>query len=118
MFGVSLPRSIYPMVPGYATMRLRKKSGAANPDTFAAPINVQGREKTGSVEERIYALLQTTDPLFQITLFDMGEATFVAPAAEDEIITPDGTRYRVRHVEEKVLKTLYPCVCSLKRSQS
>ncbi len=117
MFGVELPQSIYPLVPGYADFSLRKKTAAASPDTFAAAVTVRGRLKDASTQEIIRANVVTEEPLYMISVYDIGETGFVAPSAEDEIVDSAGVKYRVRHVGTKVLATLYKCVCSRKRTQ-
>lgn len=118
MFGAELPQSIYPLVPDYGPVRLRKKTAAGSPDTFAAAVTVNARVRSASVQEVINSRLQMTEPAYMISVYDVGESTFVHPEAEDEIIGGDGTLYRVRHVEVKVLGTLHKCLCVKKRRQS
>lgn len=117
MFGVELPQSLYPIVPDYGPVSLRKKTGASTPDTFAAAVTVNARIRSATVNEVITSRIQTEDPLYMISVYDVGEATFVQPEAEDEITGPDGVKYRVRHVDVKVLGTLHKCVSSRKRTQ-
>lgn len=118
MFGVELPQSIYPMVPGYGPVSLRKKTAAADPDTYATAVTVQARVRSATVQEVITSRIQTEDPLYMISVYDIGEESFVAPEAEDEITDADGIKYRVRHVDVKVLGTLHKCVSSRKRTQT
>ena len=118
MFGAELPQSLYPMVPDYGPVSLRKKTAAGNPDTFAAAVTVNARVRSANINEVMASRVQSEDPLYMISVYDIGEDTFVAPAAEDEITDDDGTKYRVRHVDVKVLGTLHKCICSRKRNQS
>lgn len=118
MFGVELPQSIYPSVPDYGPVELRKKTGAGSPDTYAAAVTVNARIRSATVNEVITSRIQTEDPLYMISIYDVGEDTFVAPAAEDEVTGPDGVKYRVRHVDVKVLGSLHKCISSRKRNQS
>lgn len=118
MFGASLPQSIYPLVPDYGPVSLRKKTAHGDPDTFATAVTVQARVRSANVNEVISSRIQTTEPLYMISVFDIGEDGFAAPEAEDEITDAAGVLYRVRHVDVKVLATLHKCVCSKKRVQA
>lgn len=118
MFGASLPQAFYPMVPGYDDFSLRKKTAfGGSADTYADAVTVKGRKRSADIADVIRSNIQTEEPVFDITVYDMGESTFVAPEAEDEITDPDGIKYRVRHIGNTVLDTLYKCLCTRKRVQ-
>ena len=119
MFGADLPRAFYPMTPGYDDFSLRKKTAfGGSADTYATAVSVKGRKVSADIADVIKSNLQLEEPVFAISIYDMGESTFVAPEAEDEITDPDGIKYRVRHVGNTVLDTLYKCLCTRKRVQS
>ena len=118
MFGADMPRAFFPMVPGYDDFSLRKKTAFAGAtDTYATAVTVKGRKRSADIQDVIRSNIQTEDPVFDITVFDMGESTFAPPEAEDEITDPDGVKYRVRHVGNTVLDALYKCLCTRKRVQ-
>jgi hypothetical protein len=120
MFDVGLPQGIYPTVPGYDSFTLIKKTGTGNPtDTRAAGVAVSARLRDANNHEIVKSKVLTTDPLFTITVFDVGDASFVQPDTEDTIVGPDGTKYTVRVILGRtVLQTLHKCLCSEKWDQT
>lgn len=119
LFDASLPRSLYPTLPNVFTMSLSVKtaqggntSAGQTADGYATARPIQARRRPANQDELVRANLLGADKTIVFSVIDDGsDAGFVRPAIESRITDEVNVQWTVKHVTDKMLETLFSCVC-------
>lgn len=119
LFDASLPQSLYPTLPNVFTMTLRNKTSAGGnsdagvtADGYAAAKTIKTRRRPATQDELLRANLLGADKVIVFSVLNDGsDPTFEAPLPEGRITDEAGAQWTVKKVEDKVLETLFACIC-------
>lgn len=123
VFDETLPQEFYADMPGNREVTIIKKTTRAvapgEIDTAAAGVVVDARRRKASRKEKLALNLAYTTPVQIFSVWNDGSRdNFVAPENEDTLVDDDGTSYIIADSEEKILATLWNCLCLKKWEQT